>query len=103
MTATTWPFIEVDKVGRPTIQAKDLKVLQLVREHITFGWDAEQLRRQHPQLCLAEIYAALVYYYEHRVECDAILEREEEQLEVLKKQLVNPQLQEGLRIARGEV
>ncbi len=102
MTATAWPFIELDDTGCPTIQAGGLKVLQLVREHVMFDWDAEQLRRQHPHLSLAEVHAALGYYHEHRGECDAMLEREEQRLEVLKDQLVNPALQERLRLARDK-
>jgi uncharacterized protein (DUF433 family) len=100
LTATAWPFIEIDETGNPTIQARGLKVLQLVREHLSFDWDAEQLRRQHPQLTLAEIHAALGYYHEHRTECDVMLERDERRLAELKHQLVNPALQERLRLAR---
>ena len=100
MTATAWPFIEVDERGRPTIHAKGLKVLQLVREHVAYDWDAEQLHRQHAHLSLAEIYAALGYYSEHRAECDAMLDREEQRLEAIRQQLVNPGLQERLRLAR---
>ena len=100
MTATAWPFIEVDDAGCLTIHAKGLKVLHLVRENLTFDWDAEQLHRQHPHLSLAEIHAALGYYYEHRDECDATLERNEERIEQLKHQLVNPTIQDRLRAAR---
>lgn len=102
MTATTWPFIEVDETGYPIIQASGLKVLQLVREHVAFDWDAEQLRRQHPFLSLAEIHAALGYYYENRNECDAMLDRDEQRLAVLQHQLVNTELQERLRLARDK-
>ena len=101
MTATAWPFIEVDDDGCLTIHAKGSKVLHLVREHLTFDWDAEQLHQQHPHLSLAEIHAALGYYYEHRDECDATLERNEERIEQLKDQLRNPALQDRLRTARN--
>ena len=101
MSGTAWPFIEIDERGRPTIQARGVTVLQLVREHVTYDWDAEQLRRQHPHLSLAEIYAALGYYYEHRAECDEMFDREEQRLEALKHQLVNPGLQERLKSARA--
>ena len=102
MSATAWPFIDIDEAGCPVLQTKGLKVLQLVREHRAYGWDAEQLLRQHPHLSLSEIHAALGYYYEHRDECDAMLEREDRRLEQLKQQLVNPVLQERLRLARDQ-
>ena len=73
-------------------------MFNLVREHLAFDWDAEQLHRQHPHLSLADIHAALGYYYEHRDECHAALERDEERLQQLKHQLVNPTLQERLRV-----
>jgi len=101
LSATAWPFIEVDEAGSPTIPTKGLKVLQLVREHLAYGWDAEQLRRQHPHLSLSEIHAALGYYHENRAECDEMLHRDDQRLETLKDQLVNPALQERLR--RGRV
>ncbi len=103
LTATTWPFIDLDDTGCLTILAKGSKVLQLVREHLAFDWEAEQLHRQHPHLSLAEVHAALGYYYEHRVECDAAVERDENRLAELKHQLVDPGLQERLRGARDRI
>lgn len=100
MSTTAWPFIEMDDNGRPCIQRTGLKVLLLIREHLVYDWDAELLRRQHPHLTLAEIHAALGYYYEQRTACDLMLEREDQQLESLRSQLVDPALQERLRLAR---
>jgi hypothetical protein len=102
LTTTTWPFIEIDAAESPGIQAKGCKVLQLVREHLTFDWNAEQLCRQHPHLSLPEIHAALGYYYEHRDECDAMLLREEQQLAVWKRTLTDPEHQDRLRSVRDK-
>ena len=95
MSATAWPFIEVDEAGSPTIPTKGLKVLQLVREHLAYGWNAEQLRRQHLHLSRRSTWCG--YYYENRAECDEMLHRDDQRLETLKDQLVNPALQERLR------
>ena len=102
MSSTAWPFIEFDETGSPTLRGKGTKVLHLVRENLAFDWDAEQLRRQHPHLSLAEIHAALGYYHEHRDACDEMLEREDQRSEALKLQLVNPSLQERLRLAQDK-
>ena len=102
MSTTAWPFIEVDHSGRASITAKKMPVLQLVREHLTFVWDAEQLHRQHPHLTLSEIYSALGYYYEHLDECAAQLESDERRLASLKQELTNPELQQRLRLARDK-
>ncbi len=102
MSATTWPFIEINERGRPTIPSKRLKVLMLVREHLAYEWDAEQLHLQYPHLSLPEIHAALGYYYEHRADCDRMIQEDDERVEVLKSQLVNPALQERLRLLSQE-
>ena len=59
VTATAWPFIELDDTGCPIIQPLGLKVVQLVREHQVYDWDVEQLHRQHLHLSLSTIHAAL--------------------------------------------
>ena len=59
MQTTAWPFIELDDRGRPLIQGTRYKVLLLVEEHRLYDWDAEQLRRQHPDLSLPQLHAAL--------------------------------------------
>ena len=35
------------------------------------GRDAEEIQRQHPHLTLAQIYAALTYYHDHRQHFDS--------------------------------
>lgn len=97
MSATAWPFIEINERGRPTIPSKRLKVLMLAREHLAHGWDAEEFHSQYPHLTLPEIHAALGYYYEHRADCDRMIHEDDERAEVLKSQLYNPELQERLR------
>lgn len=102
MSATAWPFIEINERGRPTIPSKRLKVLMLVREHVAYEWDAEQLHLQYPHLSLQEIHAALGYYYEHREDCDRMIQEDDERVEVLKSQFVNMALQERLRLLAQE-
>ena len=48
------------------IAGKGFKVIHLVREHLAYGWSAEELALNHPQLTLGEIYSALAYYADHR-------------------------------------
>jgi uncharacterized protein (DUF433 family) len=100
MATTNWPFIAVDDSGRPVIEGKRMKVLQLVQEQAAFAWGAEQLCRQYPHLSLAEIHAALGYYHEHRAECDELLDQEEQRLSELKTLLEDLGLQERLRRAK---
>jgi uncharacterized protein (DUF433 family) len=41
------------------------KVLHLAGEHYHYGWSAEELLRQHPDLRPEEVYSALAYFYDH--------------------------------------
>ena len=50
-----------------------IRVAQIAADHLGYGWSAEEIARQYPHLTLAEIHAALGYYYDHRGEIDAEL------------------------------
>lgn len=58
-----------------------VRVAQIVADHLGFGWSAEEILRQYDHLTLAEIHAALGYYYDHRAEIDAELDAELIELE----------------------
>jgi uncharacterized protein (DUF433 family) len=68
MSSTTLAYEHLDcsESGRPVIAGKNFKVAHLVREHVAYGWSAEELALNHPQLTLGEIYSALAYYADHR-------------------------------------
>ena len=53
-----------------------IRVAQIAADHLGYGWSAEEIARQYPHLTLAEIHAALGYYYDHRREIDAELSEE---------------------------
>jgi hypothetical protein len=40
-------------------------VQHLAGEHYHYGWTAEELLRQHPDLRPEEVYSALAYFYDH--------------------------------------
>lgn len=42
-----------------------LEVIELVIEHLAYGWSPEELRFQHPYLTLGQIHAALAYYWDN--------------------------------------
>lgn len=97
MSVTSWPHIEINERGRPIIRGTRYKALALVQEHQAFAWDAEQLQRQHPDLTLPQIHAVLGYYYEHKSECDQILELDHARTGTLLNELINPELQQRLQ------
>jgi uncharacterized protein (DUF433 family) len=46
------------------------RVAMLVADYLWRGWSAEEIARQYPYLTLAEIHAALGYYFDHRAEIE---------------------------------
>jgi uncharacterized protein (DUF433 family) len=71
-TATLYPHLAIDADGTARISDTRYKVLHLAAEHHYYGWSAEELLRQHPDLRPEEVYAALTYFYDHR---DELVER----------------------------
>jgi uncharacterized protein (DUF433 family) len=100
MLATAWPFIELDDRGRPLITGTRIKVLLLIKQYLAWSWDAEEMQRNYPQLSLAQVHAALGYYYENQVQCDRLLAEDEATAKELLVQLENSELQEKLRAMR---
>ncbi len=71
----TYPHLTIrDGVAR--IGDTGFKVKYLASAHHFWGWDAEELMRQYPDLKPVEIYAALTYFYDHREEILKELEQE---------------------------
>jgi len=63
--AVDYPHISTDAQGAARIGRTRYKVLHLAAEHYHYGWSAEELLRQHPDLHPEEVYAALTYFYDH--------------------------------------
>jgi uncharacterized protein (DUF433 family) len=85
MTTTT-AHIELDEAGVAWIDSTKIKVLEVVRDHQIRGWSPEEIHFQHPHLSLAQIHAALSYYYDHRDEIDRQLQARREFVEELRAQ-----------------
>src|SRR5437016_4773962 len=68
--ARAYEHLDCSDPAHPLIAGKKFKIIHLIREHVAYGWSAEELALNHPQLTLGEIYAALAYYADHREELD---------------------------------
>lgn len=60
-----YPHISTDEHGTAWIGRTRYKVIHLAAEHYHYGWSAEELMRQHPDLRPEEVYAALTCFYDH--------------------------------------
>ena len=86
MLATETAHIHLDERGVAWIDDTNVKVVEVVLDKIAYGWNPEEIHRQHPHLSLAQIYAAFTYYYDHQAEIDAEIERQVLRVEELRAQ-----------------
>lgn len=84
ITVETSPHIARDEHGITWIEGKNVKVVEVVLDHLAYGWSAEAIHEQQPQLSLAEIHSALAYYYDHSAEFDSQIARQEMELAALR-------------------
>jgi uncharacterized protein (DUF433 family) len=78
------PHIRLDEQGRPWVEDTNVKVIEVVLDHLAYGWDAETIQENHPHLSLAQVYAALGWYYDHQIAMDAEIEHQEERIRALR-------------------
>ncbi len=64
-TAVQYPHLTIDDDGTARIQRTRYKVIHLAGEHYHYGWSAEEILRQHPDLRPEQVHAALTYFYDH--------------------------------------
>ncbi len=57
----------------------------IVADYLWRGWSAEEIARQYPYLTLAEVHAAMTYYFDHRDEIEGELLAEYREVEEWKK------------------
>jgi uncharacterized protein (DUF433 family) len=78
------PHIWTDDQGRAWIDDANFKVIEIALDHIAYGWTAEAIQENHPSLTLAQVYAALGWYYDHQDDLDAEIEGQSERLQELR-------------------
>src|SRR4029077_16318237 len=76
--------IRLDDSGVAWIDDTATKVIELALDQIAHGWSAEEIHFQHPHLSLGQIHAALAYYYDHKADFDAEIQRSLERVEQLR-------------------
>jgi uncharacterized protein (DUF433 family) len=91
--------VELDPQGVPILAGTTLKVVELVMAQMAYGWSPEELHFQHPYLSLGQIHSALAYYWDHKEELDADIQRRSHFVEQVRREIGRPPLAERLRAA----
>lgn len=99
MSTVSYPHIEFTAEGVPVIAGTRTKVIEVVLDHLAHQWDAHEIRRQHPHLGLAQIHAALTYYYDHRPTIDAEIADQLREVEQIRSELGESPLRAKLKQA----
>jgi len=102
MVAVLNSLIEIDEKGVPWISGANTKVVEVVLDKMAHGSSPEEMHVQYPHLSLAQIHAALSYYYEHQAELDADIERWDREVEALRAEQPDSPLRQRLRALKHE-
>jgi uncharacterized protein (DUF433 family) len=86
METSTYPHIEFDAKGVPLVKGTMVKVIEVAMDSFGHGWSAQEIHEQHPDLSLAQIHGALTYYYDHKEELDADIERRMRRADEIRKE-----------------
>ena len=78
MAALVSTLIELDERGVAWITGTKVKVIEVATDKLAYDSSPEEIHVQYPHLSLAQIYAALAYYYEHQTEFEAEILRQAE-------------------------
>ncbi len=54
-----------DAAPRPVVRGTDIKVSQIAFEYEHHGMTPDEIVEAHPHLTLADVHAALTYFYDH--------------------------------------
>ena len=87
MTALKAPAnsIAFDNEGRPILAGTTIKVVELALNHLAHGWSPEEIYLQHGRrFSLAQIYAALAYYFENQAAFDDEIDRQTAEAERMR-------------------
>ena len=86
-----------DERGVAWIGQSNVKVIEVVLDHIAYGWSADAIHEQHSHLSLAQIHAALAFYYDHQAEFDTEIDKQAERLKALRAATGESSMQRRLR------
>ena len=101
MPATVYPHIQLDANGVARLAGSRTKVSDIALDRIAYGWDAEEIQRQHPHFTLGQIYAALAYYCDHQSELDREIEDGRKEADELRRKLADSPAASKLRAIKA--
>lgn len=78
--------------GKPRIAGRRITVQDIVLWYDRLGMTADEISSEH-DLTLADVHAAMAYYFDHRVEIDQSIDEDEAFVETLRQRTPSKVLQ----------
>ena len=75
MSTVATTHINLDEMGVAWIDDTNVKVVEVVTDKLAYESNPEEIHAQYPHLSMAQIHAALAYYYDHQTELDEEIQR----------------------------
>jgi uncharacterized protein (DUF433 family) len=96
MSTIATAHIEVDENGVAWIDDTKVKVIEIVIDKIAHGSSPEEIHFQYPHLSLAQIHAALAYYYDNQAALEAEIQQRWRESDELAKKISDSSLRQKL-------
>ena len=100
LSETRYEHIMLNEDQVPMVAGTTMKVVELVLDHLAYGWSPEELHFQHPYLTMGQLHSALAYYWDHKTELDEDIERRLKFVDQVQQTTRPPSLVERLK-AKG--
>ena len=88
--------------GRPRIDGHRIQVEDVAIWHERMGMSPDQIVSEYPSITLADVHAALAYYYENRERIDADIEAAKKYAEEMRAKAGPSRLEEKLRQRKAD-
>lgn len=88
MTSITYPHVQI-REGTAYVAGSETKVVEIVLEHLAHHWHADDIQRQHPHLSMAQVHAALAYYYDHQAELEREIADRRERVAAIRERVAD--------------
>jgi len=85
MSTAVTTHIWLDENGIAWIDNTRIKVIEVAIDKRAYDSTPEEMHREYPHLSLAQIHAALAYYYDHKAYMDAEIDRQIEAVRELRE------------------
>lgn len=89
--------IKLDESGVAWIDDTNVKVIEVVLDKLAHGSSTEEMHIQYPHLSLAQIYAALTYYHDHKELIDRTIAEQLEKVDAAAGRQLDSPLRDRLR------